>query len=90
MLRELPAKKQVEFLIYAALAISVFALNAPRLSWALGGIWLCDFVTYYHDRPECIRHLYAAAKTLDELRQFRAPWAWALPAMMWALIKRLM
>jgi hypothetical protein len=29
-------------------------------------------------------------KTLDELRQFRAPWAWALPAMMWALIKRSM
>lgn len=77
-LRELPAAK---FLVYAALASVVFALDAPLVTWALLGVWLYDFVTYYHDRPERMRHLYAVTKTLDELRDFRAPWAWPLPAL---------
>jgi hypothetical protein len=60
------------------------------LTWALWGIWLYDFVTYYHDRPERIRHLYSVTKTLDELREFRVPWAWTLPALVWEVAKRLL
>src|SRR5439155_8323438 len=73
MLGELPVRKKAEFAIYAALSIPVFAVEAPLLSWALLGIWLYDFVTYYHDRPERIRHVYSVAKTLDELREFPVP-----------------
>jgi len=87
MLLELPVRKRAEFLIYALLSIAVFSLNISRLSWTLVGVWGYDFVTYYHDRPERIRHLYAVAKTLDEIRQFRAPWAWALPAVVWEVVK---
>src|SRR6059036_3612833 len=83
-LRELPANKWV---IYAAAATAVFVLDAPLLTWALAGIWLYDFVTYYHDRPERTRHLYAVTKTLDELRDFRAPWAWTLPALAWEIMR---
>lgn len=90
VLRELPARKRAEFLIYLCLLLGVGALNAPRLSWALVGVWLYDFLTYYHDRPERIRHLYAVAKTLDELRGFRAPWAWTLPALAWEVGRRLL
>lgn len=86
MLSELPARKKVEFAIYAALVVGVFAIRVKFLSWALVGVWLYDFVTYYHDRPERMRHVYAVAKTLDELREFPAPWAWALPALAWALL----
>ena len=89
VLRELPARTRAAFTLYACFAIAVGALNAPRLTWALFGVWLYDFVTYYHDRPERIRHLYAVTKTLDEIRQFRAPWAWTLPALAWEVVKRL-
>jgi hypothetical protein len=81
MLGELPRRIKLGFLVYQLLVIPVFALNIERFPWALLGIWLYDFVTYYHDRPERIRHLYAVAKTFDDLRAFRAPWAWALPAL---------
>jgi hypothetical protein len=86
VMRELPAGK---FLAYAALAIVAFALGAPCVTWALVGVWGYDFVTYYHDRPERMRHLYAVTKTLDELREFRAPWAWALPAIAFEVGRRL-
>jgi hypothetical protein len=86
MLSELPAKRKLELVVYAALAIVVFGSNAILLSWALVGSWVYDFVTYYHDRPERMRHVYAVAKTLDELREFPAPWAWALPALAWAVL----
>ncbi len=89
-LRELPAKRQWSFAVQAILCLVVFCLNAPRLSWALLGIWLYDFVTYYHDRPERLRHLYAITKTLDELRRFPAPWVWPLPAVVWALVQLLL
>lgn len=85
VLRELPARK---WWVYAAVVVPVFLLDARWLSWALAGIWLYDFVTYYHDRPERMRHLYAVTKTLDEIRDFPAPWAWALPALAWEIIRR--
>jgi hypothetical protein len=82
---ELPVGK---FIAYAALAVAVFALCTPLVTWALFGIWGYDFVTYYHDRPERMRHLYAVTKTLDEVREVRAPWAWALPAITWEICRR--
>ena len=85
VLRELPAAK---FFAYAVLAVVVFALDAPLVTWALVGVWGYDFVTYYHDRPERMRHLYAVTKTLDELRDFPAPWAWTLPALVWEIVRR--
>ena len=81
MLGELPRRIKLGFLAYALLVIPVFGFNTLRFPWALLGIWFYDFVTYYHDRPERIRHLYAVAKTFDELRAFRAPWTWTLPAL---------
>ena len=87
-LRELPARKKAEFGAYSLLVIAVFGFNAALLPWALPGIWLYDFVTYYHDRPERMRHLYAVTKTLDELREFPAPWAWPLPALLLALVQQ--
>jgi hypothetical protein len=86
ILREIPAGK---FIAYAALAVVVLAVDARLVTWALAGIWLYDFVTYYHDRPERMRHLYAVTKTLDELRDFRASWAWTLPALAWEIGRRL-
>ena len=85
VLRELPAAK---FFAYATLAVVVFALDAALVTWALVGVWGYDFVTYYHDRPERMRHLYAVTKTLDELRDFPAPWAWTLPALVWEIVQR--
>jgi hypothetical protein len=90
VLRELPGRTKIEFIAYAILAVIVFGLETRWLTWALWGVWLYDFVTYYHDRPERIRHLYAVTKTLDELRDFRVPWVWALPALMWEIVRRLL
>jgi hypothetical protein len=87
VLRELPTNQKTNFAIYSALVLVVFALQLRFLTWGLWGIWLYDFVTYYHDRPERLRHLYAVTKTLDELRDFRAPWAWALPSLAWAVVR---
>ena len=87
VLRELPTRKKIEFAIYCALAIFVFVSQRFSLTWELWGLWLYDFVTYYHDRPERMRHLYAVTKTLDEIRDFRAPWAWALPALVWEILR---
>ena len=89
VLRELPRKRKTEFVVYAVLASTAFWLNAPRASWALFGVWLNDFVTYYHDRPERMRHLYAVTKTLDELREFPAPWVWPLPALALEILRRM-
>jgi hypothetical protein len=88
VLRELPKGTKSGLTIYSLSTIVVFALEPYAWPWALWGIWLYDFVTYYHDRPERIRHLYAVTKTLDELRGFRAPWAWVLPALAWELFRR--
>jgi hypothetical protein len=88
MLGELPVKTTAGFAVYVLLVAAVCAGNIPRLPWALLGLWCYDFVSYYHDRPERIRHLYAAAKILDELRGFRAPWAWALPALAFEAVRR--
>jgi len=89
MLGELPTRKKMEFAVYAVLASIAFAANAAFLTWPLTGVWLYDFLTYYHDRPERMRHVYAVAKTLDELRSFPAPWVWTLPALAWAIATRL-
>ena len=87
VIRELPSGR---FFAYAAIAIVVFWLSMPVGTWALVGVWAYDFVTYYHDRPERMRHLYAVTKTLDELRNFPAPWAWALPALAWEITRQLL
>jgi hypothetical protein len=88
VLRELSRRTKTEFVAYAILAVIIVSLEWRRFTWALWGIWLYDFVTYYHDRPERIRHLYAVTKTLDELRDFRAAWAWALPALAWEIVRK--
>jgi hypothetical protein len=88
VLRELPQSRKMELAVYGALALAAFALQPKLLTWALWGVWLYDFVSYYHDRPERIRHLYAVTKILDELREFPAPWAWALPSLAWELVRR--
>jgi|SRR5579862_807464 len=87
VLRELPKDTEVGFMIYSVVVILVMAMEPFPPAWVLWGIWLYDFVTYYHDRPERIRHLYAVTKTLDEIRDFRAPWAWALPALIWEIVR---
>ena len=87
-LRELPSRKQAGFALYSVLFVVALVLRVERWTWALVGIWACDFVTYYHDRPERMRHLYAVTKTLDELREFPAPWAWTLPALGWEVLCR--
>ncbi|HUK82503.1 MAG TPA: hypothetical protein VLZ12_07740 [Verrucomicrobiae bacterium] len=89
MLRELPRRKEAEWAAYAVLATTTFAINGEFLTWPLAGVWLYDFWTYYHDRPERMRHVYAVAKTLDELRGFPVPWAWTLPALAWEICRRL-
>lgn len=89
-LQQIPARKKVEFGAYGLLAIVALTLNFERVSWALFGIWLYDFATYYHDRPERMRHLYAVTKTLDELREFVVPWAWTLPAVAFEIVRRLL
>ena len=88
VLRELPGRTKIEFIAYAILAVIILALEFQRLTWALWGVWLYDFVTYYHDRPERIRHLYAVTKTLDELRDFRSAWAWTVPALVWEIVRK--
>ena len=80
-LRQLPSRRKASWLAYSILVSVAFALNPGLGTWTLLGAWGCDFVTYYHDRPERMRHLYAIMKTLDELREFPAPWAWVLPAL---------
>jgi len=88
VLRELPTSRKIELVAYSVLASIAFVLQPGLLSWALCGLWLYDFVTYYHDRPERIRHLYAVTKILDELRGFPVPWVWAVPALIWGLVRR--
>ena len=90
VLRELPRRRRIEFVAYSLLVTIVFAAELLLFTWALWGIWLYDFVTYYHGRPERIRHLYSVTKTLDELRDFRAPWAWTLPVLAWEVVRRLL
>jgi hypothetical protein len=87
VLRELPTRKKIEFAIYSVLSLFVFLWQPVSLLWEWWGLWLYDFVTYYHDRPERMRHLYAVTKTLDEIRGFRVPWAWALPALAWEIFR---
>jgi len=89
MLRGLPQRRQVELAIFACLLSIALWLNAHFVIWSLWGMWVYDFVTYYHDRPERMRHLYAVTKTFDELRDFPAPWAWVLPALVVGILRRL-
>jgi hypothetical protein len=87
VLRELPTRRKIELIVYAMLACIAFGQQLYAIVWPFWGVWLYDFVTYYHDRPERIRHLYAVTKILDELREFPAPWAWALPALAWEIFR---
>jgi len=87
VLGELPARRKLELVIYGLLACVVLAGEPHAAVWPLWGLWLYDFVTYYHDRPERIRHLYAVTKIIDELRGFPLPWAWTLPALAWEIFR---
>ncbi len=86
-LAELPGRRKRALVAYACLFSGTLILNAPFVTWALWGMWGYDFVTYYHDRPERMRHLYAVLKILEELREWPAPWAWTLPALAWSLYR---
>jgi len=88
VLGELPTARKIALVAYGTVATAAFALQPRLLSWALWGLWLYDFITYYHDRPERIRHLYAVTKILDELRGFPVPWAWPVPALIWGLVRK--
>lgn len=88
MLDELPKRQQLAFAAHMVLFVAVCASGMRVVTFALWGVWLYDFVTYYHDRPERMRHLYAITKTLDELRDFPRPWAWVLPALVCEVIRR--
>ncbi len=87
VLRELPARRKIELMVYGFLACVAFSRVPSAIICPLWGVWLYDFITYYHDRPERIRHLYAVTRILDELRQFPAPWAWTLPALVWEIFR---
>jgi hypothetical protein len=87
VLRELPARRKIELMVYGVLACVAFSQQPYAIVWPLWGVWLYDFITYYHDRPERIRHLYAVTRILDELRQFPAPWVWTLPALAWEIFR---
>ncbi len=88
-LAELPARRKIELVAYAALLTGVLLLNSAFVTWALFGAWGYDFVTYYHDHPERMRHLYSVMKILEELRELPAPWAWTIPALAWSLYRLL-
>jgi len=90
VLRELPRASKAGLIAYAALVVLAAGLSRQSAVWMLWGGWIYDFVTYYHDRPERIRHLYAIMKTLEELRDFWLPWAWPLPALVWGIVRILL
>ncbi len=81
-LAELPFQAKAAWVIYAAQLTGLVLLAGDLAVWILPAAWCRDFLTYYHDRPQRMRHLYAITATLDELRAWRRPWAWGLPA--WA------
>jgi hypothetical protein len=87
VLRELPARRKMELLFYGLLTCVVLVQQSRGVLWPLWGVWLYDFISYYHDRPERIRHLYAVTRIMDELRQFPAPWVWPLPALAWEIFR---
>ncbi|MCG3149357.1 MAG: hypothetical protein PCFJNLEI_02817 [Verrucomicrobiae bacterium] len=89
LLAQLPKRRHLERAAHAVLAVVVFATSWHLLPWGFWGVWLYDFITYYHDRPERLRHLYAVTKTLDELRDFPLAWLWAVPAVIGAVARRL-
>jgi hypothetical protein len=90
LLGELPVRRNLEFAGYSFLMLAALVLNSLYLTWALWGLWFYDFVTYYHDRPRRMRHVYAVTMILDELREFPRPWLWPLPAIFWAIVQLLL
>lgn len=88
LLRTVPRRRQAELAGFAVLFSAALSLNPHLVLWPLWGLWGYDFITYYHDRPERMRHLYAVTKTFDELRDFPLPWVWALPAVVLGLARR--
>ncbi len=85
-LTQLPRSCLVGWVVYGLLVVGI-VLGARDLAvWMLPGAWAVDFVSYYHDRPQRMRHLYAITSTLDDLRNRRTPpWCWALPVIGWWL-----
>jgi hypothetical protein len=47
------------------------AVSGISIAWALFGVWLADFFTYFRYRHERLRHIYAVAATLEDLRGFK-------------------
>lgn len=81
LLRQLPRRVQWRWVGYALVLLLAVATAGGQLAAVLLGMWGADFVGYYHDRPQRMRHLYAVTATLDDLRDFPAPWAWVVPAL---------
>ncbi len=80
---QLPAPAKTAWVIYAVLVTGLVLVSGDLVVWILPGAWARDFVTYYHDRPQRMRHLYAITATLDDLRSWRRPWTWTLPGWAW-------
>lgn len=88
-LDEIPVRRNLELAGYALVLMAALVLNSLYLTWPLWGMWLHDFVSYYHDRPHRMRHIYAVTMILDELRSFPCPWLWPVPAAIVAVVQLL-
>lgn len=87
ILHDLPARRKRELVAYGVLAAGAIVWQSALVLGAMWGVWLRDFFTYYHDRPERMRHLYAVTLTADELRSFPLPWLWPVPSLVYAAIR---
>ncbi|MCS7049801.1 MAG: hypothetical protein NZ483_10985 [Verrucomicrobiae bacterium] len=85
VLGELPRRRRTELLATAGLILGAMVMLPVGLVALLWGAWGYDFVTYYHDRPQRLRHIYNVVMILDELRRFPWPWLWPLPALLCGL-----
>jgi hypothetical protein len=55
--------------------------------WPLWGVWLYDFITYYHDRPERIRHLYAVTRNNGRTSPVSRAMGLDAPALAWEIFR---
>lgn len=85
VLRDIPFGRRTELLATGGLVLATLIWLPGAWVAMLTGAWAYDFVTYYHDRPQRLRHLYNVVMILDELRGFPRPWLWPLPAWLWGL-----
>lgn len=85
VLAEIRGYRRVELLATVLLALAATALLPGGAVGLLWGAWAYDFVTYYHDRPQRMRHLYNVVLILEALRTFPSPWLWGVPAFIWGV-----